>query len=135
MAVSVAVSVCLCVSLWLSLLLSLCVAVCLCVSLCVSVAVSVCLCVSLCVPVAVSVAVCVTGWRASRMCAVDRGDYLDLVEVRVNCEQNSLLYLVRPAKGGVCHSKDPATGKTRLSCYYRTLKDDGTLEIRPEASQ
>jgi phosphoribosyl-AMP cyclohydrolase len=33
------------------------------------------------------------------------GDLLDLIEVRVNCEQNSLLYIVRPRKGGVCHTK------------------------------
>ena len=60
---------------------------------------------------------------------------MDLLEIRVNCEQNSLLYMVRPAKGGVCHTKDPVSGKTRMTCYYRTLKDDGTMEILPEASQ
>jgi phosphoribosyl-AMP cyclohydrolase len=48
------------------------------------------------------------------------GDTLDLVEIRVNCEQNSLLYRVRPRKGGVCHTKD-ASGKTREACYYRRL--------------
>jgi phosphoribosyl-AMP cyclohydrolase len=46
------------------------------------------------------------------------GDVLELVEIRVNCEQNSLLYIVRPRKSGVCHTKD-ATGQTRTSCYYR----------------
>jgi phosphoribosyl-AMP cyclohydrolase len=50
------------------------------------------------------------------------GDVLDLVEVRVNCEQNSLLYIVQPRKGGVCHTKD-ASGKTRGSCYYRRLTE------------
>ena len=50
------------------------------------------------------------------------GDVLDLVEIRVNCEQNSLLYCVRPRKGGVCHTKD-ASGKTREACYYRRLSD------------
>ena len=69
-----------------------------------------------------------------RLC-VCMGDDLDLIEIRVNYEQNSLLYLVRPARGGVCHTKDPATGKTQLSGYYNTLKDDGTLEIRPEGGQ
>jgi phosphoribosyl-AMP cyclohydrolase len=49
------------------------------------------------------------------------GDWLDLVEVRVNCEQNSLLYRVRP-HGGVCHTKDEA-GKTRAACYYREVID------------
>ncbi len=53
------------------------------------------------------------------------GDVLELVEVRVNCEQNSLLYRVRPARGGVCHTRD-AEGRTRPSCYYRRLRDDGS---------
>ncbi len=52
------------------------------------------------------------------------GDYLDLVEVRVNCEQNSLLYLVRPRNGGVCHTKG-ADGRHRQSCYYRRIEGDG----------
>lgn len=54
------------------------------------------------------------------------GDWLDLVEVRVNCEQNSLLYRVRP-RAGVCHTKDES-GKTRRGCYYRRLVDGETLE-------
>lgn len=48
------------------------------------------------------------------------GDMLDLIEIRVNCEQNSLLYLVRPRKGGVCHTKDK-NGNSRKSCYYRKI--------------
>lgn len=51
------------------------------------------------------------------------GDVLDLVEVRTNCEQNSLLYVVRP-RGGVCHTVD-ADGKTRATCYYRRLDGGG----------
>jgi hypothetical protein len=31
-----------------------------------------------------------------------------LLEVRVNCEQNSLLYVVRPRRGGICHTKNEA---------------------------
>ena len=54
------------------------------------------------------------------------GDWLDLVDVRVNCEQNSLLYRVRP-RSGVCHTKD-ATGAARKQCYYRVLKDAERLE-------
>jgi phosphoribosyl-AMP cyclohydrolase len=50
------------------------------------------------------------------------GDTLQLVEVRVNCEQNSLLYLVRPLGEGVCHTKD-ANGRSRGSCYYRRITD------------
>merc|ERR1711865_202247 len=53
------------------------------------------------------------------------GDVLELVEIRVNCEQNSLLYLVRPVRKGACHTKD-ANGDSRVSCYHRRLHD-GTL--------
>ena len=53
------------------------------------------------------------------------GDVLELVDVRVNCEQNSLLYRVRPVGKGVCHTTDPATGDARASCYYRRLTPDG----------
>ncbi|MEW5958831.1 MAG: phosphoribosyl-AMP cyclohydrolase [Chloroflexota bacterium] len=55
------------------------------------------------------------------------GDTLALVEVRVNCEQNSLLYLVRPLGQGVCHTKGP-DGQARPSCYYRRLRN-GQLEF------
>ncbi len=51
------------------------------------------------------------------------GDFLELVEVRVNCEQNALLYRVRP-RDGVCHTKT-AEGSTRPTCYYRRLKNAG----------
>jgi phosphoribosyl-AMP cyclohydrolase len=55
------------------------------------------------------------------------GDTLQLVEVRVNCEQNSLLYLVKLLGRGACHTKD-ADGETRASCYYRKIRD-GQLEF------
>lgn len=48
------------------------------------------------------------------------GDVLNLIDVRVNCEQNSLLYRVIPARAGVCHTRD-SQGATRRSCYYREL--------------
>ena len=56
------------------------------------------------------------------------GDYLKLIEVRVNCEQNSLLYLVKPAGQGACHTKD-ASGVARSGCYYRRLNAAGELEF------
>ncbi|MBC9866557.1 MAG: phosphoribosyl-AMP cyclohydrolase [Opitutae bacterium] len=56
------------------------------------------------------------------------GDYLELVDVRVNCEQNSLLYRVRSKGAGACHTKGP-DGKARSGCYYRNLRADGTLEF------
>jgi len=48
------------------------------------------------------------------------GDVLELVDVRVNCEQNSLLYRVRRSTGGACHTKD-ADGVARPTCYYREV--------------
>src|SRR3990172_8430720 len=47
------------------------------------------------------------------------GEAFDLVEVRVNCEQNSLLYRVRPRRGGICHTKNEG-GEPR-DCFYRRL--------------
>ncbi len=55
------------------------------------------------------------------------GDVLDLVEVRVNCEQNSLLYRVR-LRGGACHTRDES-GAARHSCYYRALVSLEQLEF------
>lgn len=55
------------------------------------------------------------------------GETFDLVEVRVNCEQNSLLYRVRPRRGGICHTKN--AGGAPRNCYYRRLNlDAGRLE-------
>lgn len=69
-----------------------------------------------------------TFWSTSRkelwIKGATSGDTLDLAEVRVNCEQNSLLFLVRPRRGGVCHTKD-AAGHTRPGCFYRVLTADG----------
>ena len=58
------------------------------------------------------------------------GDTLRIVEVRVNCEQNSLLYIVEPLGQGACHTRD-AQGNTRKSCYYRRIKK-GKLELLDE---
>ena len=50
------------------------------------------------------------------------GESFHLVEVYVNCEQNSLLYRVRPKRGGICHTKN-RSGKPR-NCYYRRVNLD-----------
>jgi phosphoribosyl-AMP cyclohydrolase len=50
------------------------------------------------------------------------GDVYDLLEVYVNCEQNSLVYKVRPRRGGICHTKN-SSGRAR-DCYYRKLNFD-----------
>ncbi len=72
-----------------------------------------------------------TFWSTSRnelwVKGATSGDVLQIVEVRVNCEQNSLLYRVKPLGEGACHTKD-AAGKARTSCYYRRIRD-GRLEF------
>ena len=56
------------------------------------------------------------------------GDMLRIEEIRINCEQNSLLYLVTPEGKGACHAKK-ADGLPYKSCYYRKINDNGLLEI------
>ncbi len=54
------------------------------------------------------------------------GDFLEIVDIRVNCEQNSILYRVRLKGKGSCHTKNK-DGVARLGCYYRRIQPDGTL--------
>ncbi len=54
------------------------------------------------------------------------GDTLSLVDVRVNCEQNSLLYRVHRDGGGACHTLD-RDDATRESCYYRIATSPNDL--------
>jgi phosphoribosyl-AMP cyclohydrolase len=71
-----------------------------------------------------------TFWSSSRnelwIKGKTSGDYLEIVEVRVNCEQNSVLYRVRPKGQGACHVKDEK-GIARKGCYYRSITKDGAL--------
>lgn len=54
------------------------------------------------------------------------GETFELLEIRVNCEQNSLLYIVRPRRGGICHTKN--RDAQPRNCYYRRL-DFGSKEL------
>ena len=56
------------------------------------------------------------------------GDMLKIDEIRINCEQNPLLYLVTPQGKGACHVKKE-TGMPYSSCYYRKIHEDNSLEI------
>ncbi len=47
------------------------------------------------------------------------GESFEVVEVRVNCEQNSFVYLVRPRRGGICHTRNQK-GRPR-NCFYRRI--------------
>ncbi len=72
-----------------------------------------------------------TFWSTSRnelwIKGATSGDYLEIEQVLVNCEQNAILYRVRPAGEGACHTKGP-DGRARKSCYYRKIQPDGKLE-------
>jgi phosphoribosyl-AMP cyclohydrolase len=72
-----------------------------------------------------------TFWSTSRdeiwVKGATSGQTFDLVEIRVNCEQNSLVYIVRPRRGGICHT-DNSRGEPR-NCFYRRLDlETGKLE-------
>ena len=56
------------------------------------------------------------------------GDMLKIDEIRINCEQNSLLYLVTPQGKGACHAKKD-NGMPYSSCYYRKINRDASLEF------
>lgn len=55
------------------------------------------------------------------------GDMLRVIEIRINCEQNSLLFLVTPEGKGACHAKKE-DGNPHSSCYYRKINEDNTLK-------
>ncbi|MHB1000731.1 MAG: phosphoribosyl-AMP cyclohydrolase [Armatimonadota bacterium] len=73
-----------------------------------------------------------TFWSTSRnelwIKGFTSGNYFDLVEIRVNCEQNSLVYIVRSRGEGICHTRN-SQGIAR-NCYYRSLNlDIGHLDF------
>lgn len=46
------------------------------------------------------------------------GNEFELLEIFVNCEQNSLVYKVRPLGGNICHTSFNGVAN---NCYYRKL--------------
>ena len=55
----------------------------------------------------------------------ESGNTFSLLDIFVNCEQNSLVYIVTPDDGNICHTS--TNGKAN-NCYYRKLNMD-TLEL------
>jgi len=49
------------------------------------------------------------------------GDFLAIVEILVDCDQDALVYRVEPKGSGACHTKNPDTGRSRSSCFYRSI--------------
>jgi phosphoribosyl-AMP cyclohydrolase len=50
------------------------------------------------------------------------GNGFDLLEAYVNCEQNSLLYKVRPRGRNICHTNNSA--EEPRNCFYRRIDLD-----------
>lgn len=73
-----------------------------------------------------------TFWSTSRNELWEKGatsgDVLRVVEIRVNCEQNSLLYIVKPLGKGACHVKK-ADGTPHMSCFYRRLHNGALVPV------
>ncbi len=49
------------------------------------------------------------------------GNEFELTDIFVNCEQNSLVYKVRPMKGNICHTSYKGVSN---NCFYRRLDMD-----------
>ncbi len=49
------------------------------------------------------------------------GDFLKIIEVLIDCDQDSLVYRVEPQGEGACHTREPASGAARKSCFYRRV--------------
>jgi phosphoribosyl-AMP cyclohydrolase len=72
-----------------------------------------------------------TFWSTSRnelwIKGATSGNTYELKEAYVNCEQNSLVYLVQAKSGKICHTFNKH-GEAR-NCYYRRINlDTGELE-------
>ena len=76
-----------------------------------------------------------TFWSTSRNELWEKGktsgDVLKIKEIRVNCDQNSLLYLVAPVSEGACHVDDK-NGKALRTCYYRRIKNIEVSDTKKE---
>lgn len=57
------------------------------------------------------------------------GNYLQLDDVLIDCDQDAFVYKVTLKKGGVCHTFNQK-GENRKGCFYRTLQmESQTLEF------
>lgn len=57
------------------------------------------------------------------------GDFLKIIDIHVDCDQDAVVYRVEPQGKGACHTKNPSTGEARRSCFYRKVDlNTGGLE-------
>jgi len=63
-----------------------------------------------------------TFWSTSRQQLWTKGetsgDYLYVISIKVDCDQDAILYLVKLKGNGVCHTRNQQ-GVARKSCFYR----------------
>ncbi|ANQ48201.1 phosphoribosyl-AMP cyclohydrolase [Flammeovirga yaeyamensis] len=55
------------------------------------------------------------------------GDYLKMVDILTDCDQDVLLYKVKMMGNGACHTKNKE-GNARKSCFYRVVDSKNELE-------
>lgn len=77
-----------------------------------------------------------TFWSTSRNALWTKGetsgDFLKIVEILTDCDQDALIYRVEPQGDGACHTQNPATGKNRVTCFYRKLDHAGKKLLSAE---
>ena len=57
----------------------------------------------------------------------ESGDYLEVRQILVDCDQDAMIYLVKKKGTGACHTKNEA-GQRRGTCFYRKI-DGKQLEF------
>ncbi len=71
-----------------------------------------------------------TFWSTSRNELWEKGatsgDWLKVVEILVDCDDDTILYGVEPQGLGACHTRNQQ-GTPRQSCFYRQVSLDGRL--------
>jgi phosphoribosyl-AMP cyclohydrolase len=72
-----------------------------------------------------------TFWSTSRKelwtKGLTSGDFLEIVDILVDCDQDALIYKVNPV-GGACHTKNEKR-ESRKTCFYRKIAYDNKLEF------
>ena len=75
-----------------------------------------------------------TFWSTSRHELWEKGatsgDWLKIVEIRVDCDEDTVLYRVEPQGVGACHTKN-AAGEARKSCFYRQWDGEALTNLDP----
>ncbi len=49
------------------------------------------------------------------------GDFLKIIDIYLDCDQDAIVYRVEPQGQGACHTKDAETNAARKSCFYRKV--------------